>query len=280
MSSNTLTLTAAQRDHIKAAWDNMSRLVMDMILGNAVDHWEHYNRHDEVYNGEDSDDEVSIEAGSSNPVLDGEASRGKLTTRDANYHGTWELQEISPDDTHATIAFALSWQMCPDNKEDLQNRILGGIVTQDVPASLVKFTWSSCDRPLTTAQQEHIQTVWDSGSMKERMHIYLRAFALAHWNVSHGADEIHEWGDQDLNFATREFISLGADYQAWWELLATGPDDTHATIAITHSWEMDEERKALLERAIPKELSNKDVSESLIKVIYIKCGSPREIENI
>lgn len=124
MSSNALPLTAAQRDHIKNILLNMLMSLVDMLRAHAAD--EQDIRDHQIVNGqdEDSDDEVPAE-----------------------YHGTLKLQEIGPEDTYATIDISFSWEMDPVTKEAVEDYILERIVTEDVPESVIKFTWSVCDVP-------------------------------------------------------------------------------------------------------------------------------------
>ncbi|KAK8134571.1 hypothetical protein PG984_006583 [Apiospora sp. TS-2023a] len=278
MSSNALALTAAQRDLIKAAWEKRSYMVQDWILSQAADHWEVHNRHDEGSGDEDSDDE-SDEFGWSNPVLDeankDDLARGKLITSSANYHGEWELQ-ISPNDTSATIAIAINWDIGTDGKEEWQSYILSRIANQDVPPSLFKFAWSSCSgAPITANQRGYINTVWNSADMDRSMQVCIRTCASDHWEFTCHRTEPYEWYRR-LRGTRGEFTALEPNYHARWELLAISPDDTHATVVIYHSWEIDEDEKELLESEISDCLSNRCIPASLIKVTFVTCEPPRK----
>ncbi|KAK7948839.1 uncharacterized protein PG986_009725 [Apiospora aurea] len=73
----------------------------------------------------------------------------------ADCRGKWELRDILPNDTHATMVITTSWELRPVDKAALEELIFANLASEeDVPASLIKFTYGRCNRPNST--DEHV----------------------------------------------------------------------------------------------------------------------------
>ncbi|KAK8039579.1 hypothetical protein PG993_007990 [Apiospora rasikravindrae] len=146
MSSTVPVLTAAQRDHINTAWDRIaSRCVRDQILACALLHWDRVEPAGSVLDAKQLG--LFLDEAAENRES-GETKGNEFKVYRGNYGGRWELREILPNDTHASIIINLSWELSADEKASLEGLISANLASPDVPASLIKFTYRLCNTPM------------------------------------------------------------------------------------------------------------------------------------
>ncbi|KAK8093913.1 hypothetical protein PG997_000598 [Apiospora hydei] len=99
MSSQLSILNASQREQIEAIYDARGKSIKGTILGCLMDSAVAHGGLSEIYPTYDPQFHKRVEI-----------SQNSVLVKDSIYWGSWELQDMSPVDTHATIAVATSWE--------------------------------------------------------------------------------------------------------------------------------------------------------------------------
>ncbi|KAK8093914.1 hypothetical protein PG997_000599 [Apiospora hydei] len=139
MASTQSALTNVQQTQIREIWQRQSQSLRGIVLSRMLESAMNVGGkslsrlYPEYY-----DDAEFIEKIEATPT--------SVSIRGSRFRATFELLDMKPGDSHATVAVATSWTFSSEEKAGLEGR--GAAVVDDTTiSSRIKFTYGSCDPP-------------------------------------------------------------------------------------------------------------------------------------